>query len=87
MTSNTSATGVSLKYIDTILSRWHACGCKTVAECRAQNERDGHGRTDKKGDVGTKKRAEQKPKFVDFDVDAAFMRALERSYGNDKNDN
>lgn len=87
MTSNNSATGVSLKYIDAILARWHECGCRTVAECRAQNERDSHGRAEKKGEASTKKRSEEKPKFVDFDVDAAFKRALERSYGNGKNDN
>ena len=38
------------------------------------------------GKIGRKKR-EAKPKFVDFDVEDAFQRALQRSYGNDENDN
>ena len=86
--SSNDATGrLNLKYIDAILTRWHESGCRTVAECRAQNERDRSERNEKKGNTYTRKRAERKPEFIDFDVDEAFKRALERSYGSSENDN
>ena len=86
--SSNDATGrLNLKYIDTILTRWHEGGCKTVAECRALSERDRGENAEKKGEKGGRKRAEKKPEFIDFDVEAAFKRALERSYGSDENDN
>ena len=86
--SSNDATGkLNLKYIDTILTRWHECGCKTVAECKGQNERDRSEKSEKKSEkVGTR-RAEKKPEFLDFDVDEAIKRALERSYGSIENDN
>ena len=86
--SSNDATGrLNLKYIDTILTRWHECGCRTIAECRAQNERDSSEMKEKKGNTYTRKRAEKKPQFLDFDVDEAIKRALERSYGSSENDN
>ena len=86
--SSNDATGkLNLKYIDTILTRWHESGCKTVAECRAQSERDRGEASEKKGEKTGRKRAEKKPEFLDFDVEEAFKKALERSYGNSENDN
>ena len=86
--SSNDATGkLNLKYIDTILTRWHECGCKTVAECKAQNERDRGEKGEKKGEKAGRRKTEKKPEFIDFDVDAAFKRALERSYGSSENDN
>ena len=87
MTANNASGGVSLKYIDTILTHWHEAGCKTVAQCRAEEERSRAEKAEKNGGKIGRKKPEAKPKFVDFDVEDAFQRALQRSYGNDKNDN
>ena len=87
MTANNASDGLSLKYIDTILTCWHEAGCKTVAQCRAEAERTGAERAEKNASKGGKKKSENKPKFVDFDVEDAFQRALERSYGKGENDN
>jgi len=87
MTTNRSGSGISLPYIDSILKRWHECGCTTEAACRAQSEADKKGLADKKTGHGGRKKEEKKPKFIEFDVEDAFKRALERSYGSDKNDN
>ena len=87
MTANNASGGVSLKYIDTILTHWHEAGCKTVAQCRAEEERSRAEKTEKNGGKIGRKKPEAKPKFVDFDVEDAFQRALQRSYGNGENDN
>ena len=84
---NDAAGKLNLKYIDSILTRWHESGCKTVAECKARSECDSHEHAAKKGDKSRKKKAEKKPEFIDFDVEEAFKRALERSYGSSENDN
>ena len=87
MTANNASGGVSLKYIDTILTHWHEAGCKTVAQCRAEEERSRAEKAEKNGGKIGRKKPEAKPKFVDFDVEDAFQRALQRSYGNGENDN
>ena len=87
MTANNASGGVSLKYIDTILTHWHEAGCKTVAQCRAEEERSRAEKGEKNGGKIGRKKPETKPKFVDFDVEDAFQRALQRSYGNSENDN
>jgi DnaD/phage-associated family protein len=84
MTSNNASGGVSLRYIDTVLTRWYEAGCKTVAQCRAESERQSAEKVDKNTNKSTGKRGEIKPKFVDFDVEDAFKRALERSFPKDK---
>ena len=87
MTANNASGGVNLKYIDTILTHWHEAGCKTVAQCRAEEERSRAERGEKNTAKGGRKKPDAKPKFVDFDVEDAFQRALERSYGKGENDN
>ena len=75
----------SLSYMDTILTRWHDGGCKTVSDCRALSESDRAAITEKKREIGAretqKKKKQEEPKFVSFDPQEAFLRALERSYG------
>ena len=87
MTKNLSGSGISLPYIDKILSRWHDCGCTTLASCLAQCEIDKKEISDKKPERQGYAKAEKKPKFVNFDVNEVFKRALERSYGTDEKDN
>lgn len=76
----------SLSYMDTILTRWHDGGCKTVSDCRALSERDRAAKTEKRREAGAgnpqKKKKSEEPKFVSFDPAEALKRALERSYGN-----
>ena len=86
MTESRSGSGISLPYIDKILSAWHAQGCTTVAMCRAASETHKGEQAKKRSEQGAGKKAEKKPKFVDFDVDEVFKRALERSYGSDSED-
>ncbi len=86
MTESRSGSGISLPYIDKILSAWHAQGCTTVAMCRAASEAHKGEQAKKKSERDSGKKAEKKPKFVDFDVDEVFKRALERSYGSDGED-
>lgn len=85
---NTSHTEgkVNLGYMDAILSRWHECGCKTLAQCIAASERDRATiAAEKKKSSKSKKTSEKtKPKYAAFSAEDALMRALERSYGTDK---
>jgi len=77
-TINTAKT--SFRYMDRILSDWHAAGCKTVEECRRHSE------SRPKSDSAAQKRAKsvpEKPRYGDFDVEDAFAKALKRSYGTD----
>ena len=90
MTSKNAGGGVNLKYIDTILTSWHEAGCTTVAQCRAENEKQSATRAEKAESSGasTRRRSEpKKPEFVNYDAEEAFRRALERSYGNLDDDN
>ena len=77
-TINTAKT--SFRYMDKILSDWHAAGCKTVEECRRHSE------SRPQNEKSSPKRAKsvpEKPRYGDFDVEDAFAKALKRSYGAD----
>ena len=79
---------LSLSYINSILTEWHAAGCKTLEECRARvnirkatNDKNVNNTSHK-----TKKNATaETPKYADFNSEDALLRALERSYGDDEN--
>ena len=73
-----------LHYMDTILTRWHENGCKTVAECRALSEggKPNAEQTRSGGSAPKKKKKEKEPEFLSFDPNEALKRALERSYSN-----
>ncbi len=79
--SSDATTSPSLPYIDKILTSWHNAGCKTINECRTQNElhREEYARS-----KGSKKSADTPksniPKYSNYDANEALMRALERSY-------
>ncbi len=75
-TINTSK--VSIPYMDKVLTAWHAAGCKTVEDCKRESEKGQKlARTSPK--KGSKTQPEP-PRYGDFDVEDAFMKALERSY-------
>lgn len=72
-------------YMDTLLTRWHECGCKTYEECKRQSEIDRARISDEMKRENAPKKDTSKtkaptPKYGDFDPDEAFARALERSY-------
>ena len=78
---------ISLPYINSILKEWHEAGCTTVKECRAKSEQKKYGNTQKVNDSSQKpkKKAEAEvPKYADFNSEDALLRALERSYGDEK---
>lgn len=72
----------SPQYIDKILGDWHSHGCKTLEECRARYDESKEERKRAVKDKDKNQKA-QKPKerYGNFDIDDAFERALERSYG------
>lgn len=83
----TAINKISLPYINSILKGWYDAGCKTVAECRARADQKSYDNTIKANNNSQKpkKKAEAEvPKYADFNSEDALMRALERSYGDDK---
>ena len=79
----TNATRGHLSYADKLLTRWYETGCRTLSDCRARYEAD---EAEKKAnrDSEKQKKAPTKPKkerYGDFDPEEAFLKALERSYG------
>ncbi len=68
-------------YADKILSRWYDTGCRTLAECRQRYEADGAERKAQKVEKRPRKTAPPKERYGNFDVEDAFQRALDRSFG------
>lgn len=76
-----------LRYMDAVLTSWHNAGCKTLSECIAEAESS----RAKKNAESLAKKARPKsipepPRYGNFDINDAFKKALERSYGADEND-
>lgn len=87
-----SKTNYSYAYMDTLLERWHECGCKTLEDCKRQAESDRariaeEKRRDSTVPQRTKKSEAPAPRFGDFDPNEALKRAIEKSfakYGSDE---
>ena len=84
--SSTSTGKLALAHIDKILTGWHEAGCKTLAECRAEAEKkraaDAEKYSERRQNGRSKPKAEaEKPRYGSFDINEAFQKALERSYG------
>ena len=80
-----SVTRGYVKYADKLLTRWYECKCRTLSECRERYDLD---KSEKAKEKETKKLSSAPAKkstarYGDFDVNDAFMKALERSYGTD----
>jgi DnaD/phage-associated family protein len=77
---NTKDGKADLRYMDSVLTDWHTAGCRTVTECRARCEAK---RLEVKQTEPKKKSktVAQAPRYGNFDVQDAFEKALERSYG------
>lgn len=77
---------LEIPYMDSIVTGWFNSGCKTVEDCRAENEKfkGEWNRQNATADESAKpqrRRTKEKPRYGDFDVADAFAKALERSYG------
>jgi len=69
-------------YMDKILTAWHEAGCKTVSECLAKREGDRATLSAAKSTPKKKpKTTVEAPRYGNFDINDAFTKALERSYG------
>ena len=80
---NTKTGRADLRYMDSILTSWHEAGCKTLSQCKAHSEAK---RATEKNTPEQKKRPKTEsptPRYGNFDVNDAFKKALERSYGDD----
>ncbi len=76
----------SLQYIDAVLTAWYNAGCKTVADCKKNNQefKDAKEAEKREHQAEKKKRPkseEPTPRYGNFDVEEAFRLALSRSYG------
>lgn len=77
--------GLSIQYMDALLTAWHGAECKTVADCEREAKKfsaDFAAREKGKAQ-GKSKRAPtaDEPKYSDFNSEDALMQALLRSYG------
>ncbi len=90
--TTTNMGGLEIPYMDAILTSWHESGCKTVDDCREQNEkfkedwRIENANADN-SPAHCSKKTKKKPRYGDFDVADAFAKALDRSYGDSDTDN
>lgn len=75
-----------IRYMDKILTDWHEAGCRTVNECKARSESESAKLTAEKTAKKTSKTKPETPRYGEFDAKDAFMKALERSYGKENNE-
>ena len=75
-----------LRYMDKILTDWHEAGCRTVNECKARSEAEKAKLTTEKAAKKNKKSEAPTPRYGNFDAKDAFMKALERSYGKENDE-
>jgi DnaD/phage-associated family protein len=90
--TTTNKGGLEIPYMDAILSGWHESGCKTVEDCKAQNEKfkeDWQTKSSDGAETASRphKKTKAKPRYGDFDVADAFAKALERSYSDSDDEN
>lgn len=69
-----------LSYMDAILTSWYESGCRTVSECKARSEAESAKLSTEKNTKKTSKTKPETPRYGEFDVNEAFMNALERSF-------
>ena len=74
----------ALPYMDKLLCGWHEAGCRTAAECEAHyNTHKAEIYSEGSSAPKSKKKTKEKPRYGEFDINDAFAKALERSYGED----
>ena len=75
-----------LRYMDKILTDWQEAGCRTVNECKARSEAERAKLSTEKAAKKNKKSEAPTPRYGNFDAKDAFMKALERSYGKENDE-
>ncbi len=92
--TTTATGGLEIPYMDKIIAEWYSSGCKTLEDCKMQNEKfkDGHrGESIKSGESQSnrpqRRKQKEKPRYGEFNVADAFSKALERSYGKSDEEN
>ena len=83
---NTAGGRGDLRYMDAILTSWHEAGCKTLSECKAKIEADRVNRAAEKSKRKQEKSRPETPRYGDFDVNEAFINAIDRSFGKKNED-
>lgn len=86
---------LEISYMDAIVKNWYEKGCKTLEDCNRENDRFSEewksknlgAEQSKSYDGPSARRQKEKPRYGDFDVNDAFKKALERSYGASEEDN
>lgn len=82
----------SFRYMDKLLSDWHAASCKTLTECETRYEeykRELDALAEEKRQKTEKRRVEKKKpekRYGDFDPEEAFRMALARSFSDSDTD-
>ncbi len=76
----TKATRGYVAYADKILTHWYEEGCRTLTECKTKHEAEA---AEKRAAAKekTQKTKPKKERYGNFDINDAFAKALERSYG------
>ena len=84
---------LEVPYMDAILTSWHESGCKTLEECEAASRKFSaewqaeNLKDDTQTQATSRRKQKEKPRYGDFNVNDAFAKALERSYGSDDENN
>ena len=68
-------------------NHWHDAECKTLEECRARvnmRKQEKSKKANKSSQKSQKTVEAEVPKYADFNSEDALLRALERSYGDEK---
>lgn len=87
---------LEIAYMDAIVKNWYEKGCRTVAECNRESERFheewksknlGISETAQSAEGTSRRKQKEKPRYGDFDINDAFNKALERSYGISEEEN
>lgn len=74
----------SIKYVDGILTSWYKAGCKTLEDCKKHDAANLEERARRRSERSKNSKTEPKtPKYGNFDPNAAFLAALDRSYSDD----
>lgn len=77
----TNTTRGHLAYADKLLTRWYESGCRTLSECKARYEEDEAEKKSKKESAKNSKAEKKTTRYGNFDPEEAFLKALQRSYG------
>lgn len=79
-----NTTNSSPRYMDKVLTSWHEAGLKTVEECRNYDTSHLKQKADKRSAQRKPKTEPEKPRYGNFDPEAALEAAIKRSFSKNK---